>query len=882
MRLKTVRIAIFLACLALAVVDQSWASGLSWPANRYLPSFSTPASMIDCIDISSATGAQQDLFASLEGIVNRIQPRIACISSSFSEGEYTWLGVHNIVYNVVNGYSEVLKFEGSVTGLVVTDPSIPDTLNLATTIAGVKNELICNPSLLPTLTNAPYYLSIKDDLRGKFSDKYGVYQYLYTNYWPLCTHRVIAGMETNADANLRDYLVALQVATVWLDPGVPADAALLGQFVSQMTPVGGVYMGWWPSEDNGLSWIGQYGIPVIASDYFWNGSLYSGVAISIAVPPIPTPPPLKNKVYYSITLSDGDNVQYMQHWMKQNWGDPNRGKVPMGWTTQPIAADLDPGMLNYYWNSATTNDCLVAGPSGAGYNRINYWSPANITAYTEASAPYLQRAGITTATIWSYLSTYTADAFAANCPAMLGIYDFGDGSYATSNETMATIGFPGDGNYVSTTAGLITAITNAAAGWIGSAPMFVAVEGVGWDITPTDCQTIVNSLNTNEYIAVRPDQLFMFYRQWAGLVNSGAPKIVGDLPATLSVPAGFPLSQVIYPLGTQPMSYQWKLNGQVLTNGGVNTGAQGATLNVTPAFAGTTGQYQVVVSNVSGIATSKVCSVAVGRDSFAAPAGWSRSGSAGVLANNSVKLTDGNGSEASSVFMNSPQFVGAFTASYTYQDAGGGGADGCAFVLQNSSAGPLALGAPGGVLGYGGLSPSVALEFNIYSPNGVGMALRTDGITGSPYNATGSVNLAGGHPITTSISYNGAQLSITMTDTVSHATFATNVVINIVGTLGTNTAFVGFTAADGGIASTQVITNFQFASLVPLTSAMVAPNTAQISWPNAAGGLVLQQASVLGAAWTTFTNPIILSGTGSNQATISAPAHASFYQLATP
>jgi len=447
---------------------------------------------------------------------------------------------------------------------------------------------------------------------------------------------------------------------------------------------------------------------------------------------------------------------------------------------------------------------------------------------------------------------------------------------------MATIGFPGDANYASTTAELITGITNAAAGWTGSSPLFVAVEGVGWNITPTGCQTVVNSLNTNEYIAVRPDQLFILYRQWANLVNAGAPRIIGDLTATLSVPAGFPLSQVIYPLGAQPISYQWSLNGKALANNAVTTGSQTATLNVIPAFAAGTGQYQVLVSNSSGVAVSKLCSVSVGRDSLSNTAGWIRNGNAGPLTNNSVKLTDGNGSEASSVFLSSPQFMAAFLASFTYQDVGGGGADGCVFVLQNSSAGPLALGAPGGVLGYGGLGPSIALEFNIYSPNGVGMALRTNGLTGSPYNSTGAVNLAGGHPIATSISYNGTELSITMTDTVTYASFTTNAAINIAGILGTNTAYVGLTAADGGIASTQVITNFQFAGLTSLTGAITTPNTVQITWPNAVGGLVLQQSSALGSAWTTFTNQILLSTSGSNQAIISAPAKASFYRLITP
>src|SRR5207245_2114290 len=181
-------------------------------------------------------------------------------------------------------------------------------------------------------------------------------------------------------------------------------------------------------------------------------------------------------------------------------------------------------------------------------------------------------------------------------------------------------------------------------------------------------------------------------------------------------------------------------------------------------------------------------------------------------------LTDGIGSEASSVFLNYPQYVGAFAASFTYQDIGGGGADGFAFVLHDSAAGPWALGAPGGSLGCSGITPSVEVEFNIYSPNGVGMALRTNGQTGAPYGGTGPVNVAGGNPISVSLSYDGTTLSITLRDTVTLAKFITNAVLNISGILGTNTAYVGLTGADGGISSRQVISSFQFASLTSLSS----------------------------------------------------------------
>jgi hypothetical protein len=868
--------------VSLAAAGWGRGSGLNWPTNQFLPTFSTPAAIIDYIDISSASSSEVDLFASLQGIVNRTQPRIACVYSSAEEGEFTWLNVHSLSYAAINGYTAVLKYETNVTGLVVTDPSQPDTLNLATTIAGLKNELICDPSLLSTLTNAPYNLAIMDDLRGMFSNKFQTYQYLFNNYWPQCTHRIIAGMETNGHGHLREYLVAVQAAAVWLNPGVASEAAALAPFLSGMTPVGGVYMGWWPDETAGLTWIAAYGIPVVASDWFDNASLFGGVARAVSIPPIPPPPPLQNKVYVSITLSDGDNVQYMQHHMRKNWGNAARGRVPLGWTSQPMTVELDPAMLNYYWSTATANDCLVAGPSGAGYTRLNFWGPANAATYAQASAPYLQRSGMTSITVWLSVSSGSGHDFAANCPTLLGVNDQSGGSYTTNYGTLPVIGFPGNANYASNNTQLITGVTNAAAAWNGSAPMFIAVQGSGWSITPTDAQIIGNSLNTNEYAIVRPDHLFMLYRQAAGLTNSGAPRVFEDLLPAAKLPAGFPLTLTVYPSGAQPFSYQWRFDGTNLTDSTRVSGAQSASLTVVPAFSGDVGQYQALVSNSVGSATSVVCTVTVGRDALNSAAGWSRNGHAGPLTNNSVTLTDGNGSEASSVFLNSPQYVGAFLASFTYQDIGGGGADGCALLLQNAPAGPWALGAPGGSLGCSGISPSLDVEFNIYSANSVGMALRTNGLTGTPYSSTSPVNMAGGNPIGVSLSYDGTTLSITLTDTVSHVKFTTNAVLNLTSILGTNTAYVGITGADGGITSRQVITNFQFASLTSLSAQTSSTNPVVLTWPNPAGGLVLQQTPALGSAWTTVTGSVVLDGTGNNQMSVPAPTGAKFYRLATP
>jgi len=500
---------LYLAAL-VAATSCVHGEGLTWSANRLLPVFSTPAGMIDCIDLSQQSGAEADLFTSLEGIVNRLQPRIACVNDKMVEGKFTWLELHGLHYALVDGYGLITKYKSVVAGLVVTDPQQPDTLNLATTLAGLDNELICDPKLLPTLTNAPYNFQIRDDLRGRFAGKYQVYQFLYDHCWPRCTHRIFTGMGKYVHGDLRDYIIAVQSAAVWLDPANPKDAAMLSHFLGAMKPAGAVYMGWWPNESAGLRLAGRFGIPVLASDFFNNGSLFSGVVQPVAAPDIPPLPLLENKICVSFFVSDGDNVQYMQHHMKRNWGNRSRGRVPIGWTVSPLAVDLDPAMLNYYRQSATTNDCLVAGPSGAGYARLDFWNAADLGAFTKISDSYFRRSGLQITTVWLKVTDAIGNSFATNCPTLLGLTSQDGGSFGSMHFGLPAIGFAK--NYEPRIADLVSGINSAAKKWSGTAPLFIAVQANGWFITPADCQTIASALDKNKFAVVRPDHLFELFK----------------------------------------------------------------------------------------------------------------------------------------------------------------------------------------------------------------------------------------------------------------------------------------------------------------------------------------------------------------------------------
>jgi hypothetical protein len=73
------------------------------------------------------------------------------------------------------------------------------------------------------------------------------------------------------------------------------------------------------------------------------------------------------------------------------------------------------------------------------------------------------------------------------------------------------------------------------------------------------------------------------------------------------------------------------------------------------------------------------------------------------------------------------------------------------------------------------------------------------------------------------ITYDGATLSMTITDFSVNATFSTSWPINIPQTIGGNTAFVGFTAGTGGLTASQKIETWTFASTPSGTTQVQAP-----------------------------------------------------------
>jgi len=362
------------------------------------------------------------------------------------------------------------------------------------------------------------------------------------------------------------------------------------------------------------------------------------------------------------------------------------------------------------------------------------------------------------------------------------------------------------------------------------------------------------------------------------------PVIQSQPPATTEEFVGAGITYGVT-TGGNPGTYQWYLNGSAIA---------GAT-NASYTFASLAGTnvYGVQVSNSGGTASSLlVTNIAATPPTIVTlndDTNWTVQG-AGVtpsISSGVLYLTDNNASEAASAFYNVAQYVEGFNTSFTYTPGGNTAADGLTFCVQNSAAGPAALGGNGGNLGYNGINPSVAFELNIYTlaTGGVGFGFGTNGTIANPFRSVAPVNLASGDPINVNLYYQQGSLQVTLVDASTSDTFVTNLnVADFKSVLGQSVGYIGFTAATGGSISSQQVSNFAFvpAAVPVLSIASTSATTSTLSW---SGGVltnaVLQASSSLSGPWADVATPPTLVGS-QYQVVVTSAGGEQFFRLVLP
>lgn len=291
----------------------------------------------------------------------------------------------------------------------------------------------------------------------------------------------------------RDYVVATRAMVLWLDPnGEPGEllTEIMGETEST-TP----YLGWF-SNDVAVEWGGvdlaaTQQVEVFAADFYMNGTVHGGLPARIS-PEIKEPEPveLQNTVYLTLTVGEGDNIQYCQRHLRELWDDPHRGQVPTNWTISPVLADAGPAMYRHYQRTATANDLLICGPSGAGYTYGGSWPDDGFVDYAEITDRYLRETGLDLVYAynnrdedgWIPLGGSVLDAYAEHT-GLRGIFQSWDGGGIIATGALPVVGHwsaPGDAAEVK------QALDDYTADRDQDAPFFVSVGVNAWNWTPTD------------------------------------------------------------------------------------------------------------------------------------------------------------------------------------------------------------------------------------------------------------------------------------------------------------------------------------------------------------------------------------------------------------
>ncbi len=345
--------------------------------------------------------------ACFQGLVNRGKPSIylvydkenRCYPESGS-ADRAWALHYSSRYNVALEELEPVEIlrclRRVVKGCVIWDPEVGDTLNIASTMAGL-HDVIPVPPDLAALTN-DLGIPTWQDLRGRWRNGIEAYRWAIDHLMPLCSDRIVGHVQVPVNprspirrfgTSIRDLLVAskafvFSVGTTPVEgpsddpmrrplwPGSNEEKDLVQRIYSHLRPPALIF-GWITTamdENVYVSTNSSFGhLTLCGMNNSGNFTVHAAIpGRSPRTQKLPAQlPPLERKVYVCFALSDGDALWNINLRMHGEWDRPGRGSIPFGWTFQPLLAELAPGIVEFFVETSMHNDCLVAGPSGAGY-----------------------------------------------------------------------------------------------------------------------------------------------------------------------------------------------------------------------------------------------------------------------------------------------------------------------------------------------------------------------------------------------------------------------------------------------------------------------------------------------------------------------------------
>lgn len=469
-----------------------------------------------------------------------------------------WLSEANIV--VLSSIDDLIStFRSKLSGVVVWDPKVDSTVNVATTIAGVERTPIVmgGGELYTKVTSYPNNLIVQKNLVGMFSgvnSKTNAYAWAKTNYLDngLSDAGVLSSLEDGyvrqpGATNPQSFTVERDIIvkkkgfafdlSCWGDekPNDAPDQTIgndRNMFLSILQKAYDLKGQVWPIDIYGfVPWWDKYsdylgrglhgpmaGEWKTAEEYSkknagmltvvdWvgcsNASFHSWAPVGkgmINVPKAPARRTLENKTYILYVSSDFDGG-FFHNLASVCWDDKKRGTIPIYWGITPGIYKDYPDLLQYIYDSATPNDYLGAGPSGVQYSNPDFIP--NLDIWTDYNREAYKRSGFTMS---SFVLNGNAGIVSSNVEKSYSTFS-GDGisilqtqmtnpQAAVRNDNMAISELIGSGGYFDVNA-TANGINSYAASlpYVGSQPNFITLRHTF--LTPSHASDIQNKITAD-------------------------------------------------------------------------------------------------------------------------------------------------------------------------------------------------------------------------------------------------------------------------------------------------------------------------------------------------------------------------------------------------
>jgi hypothetical protein len=543
-------------------------SGLSWSQSelrtQICPKSGPLARKLAVMRLEELTSHSWDMrltLACLQGIVNKKQPRLYLIQDRYDELWLEWLKDRGDVDQLdwLDVGQVFGRFLPEVKTMFVTDPAIPASVNVATMLAAVHGGLVATP-----LTAAQYDLpmgALPDswktgmDLRTlNWKKNIEAYRWAFKELTGSLSREAVAVLDPAA-TGLRDYLVEFKIPILWLS-GPQDSRSNPASFEEEKAFVREILMKWptnipvfgWPDngqwEEHGIGeWQGvklfsECGKFEVCSAYDGysptvnNLSVHSGTTATLRQAPPVTVKLDRGKIYVAFTRSDGDGLNFLRHYYRKLFDDPQHGAVPIGWQVGPTAADTMPDILDYYYKHARPGDCFMNALSGVGYIHEDIFADNFPPEYREEilrefvrlSGIYRAKIDATIMATFAEMRPERMERIAA-IPGIKGIVANYGRTHATTQENLITSAADkpvfrsvnrGPGDLTFTPYGREEAqrfVIGEIRKWTpAERPAFLHVFLANWLSQVGMAEKIAKGVGP-EYVFVRPDQLLSLHEQ---------------------------------------------------------------------------------------------------------------------------------------------------------------------------------------------------------------------------------------------------------------------------------------------------------------------------------------------------------------------------------